>query len=125
MYSSNAIQQMRQHLVKQHPLTDFFILHVMLNQEKNNSTEVKNSSLCSTSNSEETAKKELTEQINKFFSKELEVEGFAQIIRDYNRYVILIALSHPDLERYAGDIREGYYWTNLFADYIERKEDSF
>ena len=51
------------------------------------------------------------------------IKVFAQTLREYNKNVILLSLSHPDILTYAEDIREGYYWANLFADILEDRKD--
>ena len=66
---------------------------------------------------------EITERLNKFFTNETKIKDFIQILREYNKSVVLLSLSHPDILTYAEDIREGYYWANLFADILEDRKD--
>lgn len=66
---------------------------------------------------------EITERLNKFFTNETKIKDFIQILREYNKIVVLLSLSHPDILTYAEDIREGYYWANLFADILEDRKD--
>ena len=66
---------------------------------------------------------EITERLNKFFTNETKIKDFIQILREYNKIVVLLSLSHPDRLTYAEDIREGYYWANLFADILEDRKD--
>ena len=67
--------------------------------------------------------KEVAERLNKFFTNDTNIKVFAQTLREYNKNVILLSLSHPDILTYAEDIREGYYWANLFADILEDRKD--
>lgn len=66
---------------------------------------------------------EIIERLNKFFTNETKIKDFIQILREYNKIVVLLSLSHPDILTYAEDIREGYYWANLFADILEDRKD--
>lgn len=50
---------------------------------------------------------EITERLNKFFTNETKIKDFIQILREYNKIVVLLSLSHPDILRYAEDVREG------------------
>ena len=114
MYSSNAIQQMRQHLVKQHPLTDFFYLYVMLNQEKNNNTGTNNSNACNTSHNSYCFD---VEAVNAFFSKEISTKAFAKMLRKLNYEIALILLKYP--EEIYEELEETIPNLNTFAEVID------
>ena len=47
----------------------------------------------------------------------------SEITERLNKIVVLLSLSHPDILRYAEDVREGYYWANLFTEVLDGKED--
>ena len=66
---------------------------------------------------------EITERLNKFFTNETKIKDFIQILREYNKIVVLLSLSPPAILRYAEDVREGHYWANLFTEVLDGKEN--
>ena len=89
----------------------------MLHQEKNNSTKANNSSLCSTSNGENTAQNYSfnVEAINDFFRLYTSPKDFAKILRYYNYRLMQYLLEN------ASEITpQDQHIFTLFSDFAER-----
>jgi len=94
----------------------------MLNQEKNNYSEANNSSLCSTSNGENTAQNYSfnVEAVNDFFRLYTSPKDFAKILRYYNYRLMQYLLEN------ASEITpQDQHIFTLFSDFAERLDPYF